>query len=158
MDDHTRAADVPPPAGDPTGWRADGRWEHATLRRATVHGVRLFNDGAYHDAHDCFEDEWYNYGQGSTESRFLHGMVQVAAAGLKYEYGDEAGLASLVRSASQYLHGVPGDFYGVDVTRVRERLLAAQRDADAFDGWQVHLDGATPVAGPADDEYVAAIE
>jgi hypothetical protein len=58
MDEHTRAADVPPPAGDPTGWRADGRWEHATLRRATVHGVRLFNDGAYHDAHDCFENLW----------------------------------------------------------------------------------------------------
>lgn len=60
MDDHTRASDVPPPAtGEPTGWNsAAERWEHATLRRAVVHGVRLFNAGDYHASHDCFEDVW----------------------------------------------------------------------------------------------------
>jgi len=56
MDDHTRDATVEPPAGDPTGWRADGRWEHATLRRAVVHGVGLYNAGAFHESHDCFEN------------------------------------------------------------------------------------------------------
>ena len=67
MDDHTRDPAVDPPAaGDPTGWRADGRWEHATCRRATVHGVRLFNSGEYHDS---FENVWpsvnKSYLQGS---------------------------------------------------------------------------------------------
>jgi hypothetical protein len=57
MDDHTRDPSVGPPvAGDPTGWRADGRWEHATLRRATEHGVRLYNSGEFHESHDCFEN------------------------------------------------------------------------------------------------------
>ena len=40
---------------DPTGWRADGQWEHATLRRAVVHGVWSFNDGEFHESDDCFE-------------------------------------------------------------------------------------------------------
>lgn len=55
MDDHTRDPNVASPAGDPTGWRDDGRWEHATLRRAVIHGVRLFNAAGYHESHDCFE-------------------------------------------------------------------------------------------------------
>ena len=56
MDDHTRDPSVAPPLGEPTGWRAaDRQWEHATLRRAVEHGVRLFNDSAYHEAHDCCE-------------------------------------------------------------------------------------------------------
>ncbi|MFW6000614.1 MAG: DUF309 domain-containing protein, partial [Halorubrum sp.] len=109
MDDHTRDPGVAPPLGNPTGWHAGdgapdssaagegdasaggpddaravgGYWEHATLRRATEHGVRLFNDGAYHESHDCFEGEWYNYGSGTVESAFLHGMVQVAAGAYK---------------------------------------------------------------------------
>jgi hypothetical protein len=59
VDDHTSADGVAPPRGSPTGWDADRRWwTHTTLRRATVHGVRLYNSGAYHDSHDCFENTW----------------------------------------------------------------------------------------------------
>ena len=47
MDDHARDDSVGP-AGNPTGWRADGQWEHATLWRAVVHGVALYNDGEFH--------------------------------------------------------------------------------------------------------------
>ena len=58
MDEHTRDPTVGPPlVGDPTGWRADDDlWEHGTLRRATVHGVALYNVGEFHEAHDCFEN------------------------------------------------------------------------------------------------------
>jgi hypothetical protein len=66
MDEHTRDPSVGPPAGNPTGWRADGRWEHATLRRAVVHGVRLYNAGEFHDS---FENFWLSvnklYRQGT---------------------------------------------------------------------------------------------
>ena len=55
MDEHTRDATVEPPDGDPTGWRADGQWEHATLRRAVVHGVALYNAGDFHESHDFRE-------------------------------------------------------------------------------------------------------
>jgi predicted metal-dependent hydrolase len=159
MDDHTRDPSVEAPAGDPTGWRADGQWEHATLRRATEHGVRLFNSGEYHESHDCFEDEWYNYGRGTTESKFLHGMVQVAAGTYKhFDFEDDDGMRSLFRTALQYFEGVPRDYYGVDLLDVRTVLTNALTDPDVLAGWQVQLDDATPEAREADFAYVEAME
>jgi len=147
-------------SGGPTDARlVGGYWEHATLRRATEHGVRLFNDGAYHESHDCFEDEWYNYGRGTAESAFLHGMVQVAAGAYKrVDFENDAGMRSLFETALQYLDGIPSDFYGVDVGDVQETLRAALGDPAAVDGWQITLDGACPPAYPADYEYAERVD
>jgi predicted metal-dependent hydrolase len=159
MDDHTRDPSVGPPAGDPTGWRDDGRWEHATLRRATVHGVRLYNAGEYHEAHDCFEDEWYNYGRGSVESKFCHAMVQVAAGAYKhFDFENDDGMRSLFRTSLEYFRGVPGDFYGVDVLDVRTVLTNALEDPTALHGWQIRLDGERPEAQEADFAYAESLE
>mgnify|MGYP000306641306 CR=1 FL=1 len=160
VDDHTRDTSVSPPAaGDPAGWREDGRWEHATCRRATVHGVRLYNSGEYHESHDCFEDEWYNYGRGTTESAFLHGMVQVAAGAYKHvDFEDDDGMRSLFETALQYLHGVPRDYYGVDVLEVRTTLTRALEDPAELDGWRIRLDGRRPSARPEDREYADGLE
>jgi hypothetical protein len=164
MDDHTRDYTVcPPTSGDPTGWRADrsesNGWEHGTLRRAVVHGVRLYNAGAFHESHDCFEDEWYNYGSGSTESAFLHGMVQVAAGAYKhFDFENDDGMRSLFETALQYLHGVPGDFYGVDVDDVRATLRAALSDPTALHGWQITLDGERADATEVDFAYAERLD
>ncbi|OYR72514.1 hypothetical protein DJ71_19885 [Halorubrum sp. E3] len=184
MDDHTRDPGVAPPLGDPTGWHAGDRpdssaagdeggssggppdprtvggyWEHATLRRATEHGVRLFNAGAYHESHDCFEDEWYNYGRGTVESAFLHGMVQVAAGAYKrVGFENDDGMRSLFETALGYLRGLPGDFYGVDLDEVRATLRAALDEPSAVDGWRIALDDARPPAYPADYEYAERVD
>jgi hypothetical protein len=160
MDDHTRDPSVAPPLGNPTGWHGDRLvWEHATLRRATEHGVRLYNAGDYHAAHDCFEDEWYNYGSGTTESAFLHGMVQVAAGAYKHvDFENDDGMRSLFETALQYLAGVPADFYGVDVDDVRWTLRAALAEPTTLEGWSIRLDGETPTAYPADYEYAERLE
>lgn len=162
VDEHTRDPDEPkPPNGrSPTGWLpASERWEHGTLRRATVHGVRLYNGGEYHMAHDCFEDEWYNYGHGTTESAFLHGMVQVAAGAYKHhDFTENNGMRSLFRTALQYLHGVPGDFYGVDVREVRTVLTNASDDPSRIDEWQIRLDGMRPEHTELDTTYAREIE
>jgi len=153
MDEHTNDPTVDPPAtGRPNGWDSErGRWEHATLRRATEHGVRLYNSGAYHEAHDCFEDEWYNYGQGTPESAFAHGMVQVAAGAYKHVvFENDAGMRSLFSTALQYLSGIPGDFYGVDILDVRTLLTNAQEDPELIDGWKLILDNETPEATDQD--------
>ena len=172
MDDHTRDPGVAPPLGNPTGWHAadgasaaddarlaGGYWEHATLRRATEHGVRLFNAGEYHESHDCFEDEWYNYGSGTPESAFLHGMVQVAAGAYKHvDFGNDDGMRSLFETALAYLRGLPDDFYGVDLEEVRGTLRAACEDPAAIDGWKIPIDDARPEAYPADYEYAERID
>ena len=164
MTDHTRDDAVgPPTAGEPAGWdparAASNGWEHGTLRRATVHGVRLYNSAAYHESHDCFEDEWYNYGRGTTESAFLHGMVQVAAGAYKHvDFEDDDGMRSLFRTALQYLRGVPDDYYGVDVADVRRTLDAALSDPTALDGWRIELDGVRPEARTEYYDYAHALE
>ena len=160
MDEHTRDPTVDAPRDDPTGWLDDaGVWEHATLRRATIHGVRLFNAGEYHAAHDCFEDEWYNYGRGTTESAYLHGMVQVAAGVYKrVDFESDAGMRSLFRTALQYLRNVPHDFYGVDVLDVRTVLTNALQEPAVVDGWRIRLDGRTPVAREAEQVYLDQLE
>lgn len=161
MDDHTRDDTVgPPAAGTPTGWdRETERWEHGTLRRAVVHGVRLYNSGEFHEAHDCFEVEWYNYGSGTTESAFLHGMVQVAAGAYKhFDFEDDDGMRSLFETALQYLAGVPRDYYGLDLLDVRTTVTNAREDPTALHGWEIELDGEHPVARTVDREYVAGLE
>jgi len=161
VDEHTRDETVgPPAAGEPTGWLPGaGRWEHDTLREATVHGVALYNDAAYHESHDCFEAEWYNYGRGSRESMFLHGMVQVAAGAYKHvDFEDDDGMRSLFGTALQYFRGLPGDFYGVDLLEVRTVLTNALEDPAALEGWAIRLDGERPAAGPGDYAYAEAVE
>ena len=162
MDDHTRDPTVAPPPGTqtPTGWCPDaGRWEHDTLRQATVHGVRLYNDGAFHESHDCFEAEWYNYGRGTTESAFAHGMVQVAAGAYKHvDFENDDGMRSLFETALQYLRGVPRDFYGVDVLDVRTALTNALNNPTAIEEWHITLDGERPVARPEDFDYAEKLE
>jgi predicted metal-dependent hydrolase len=161
MDEHTTDPSVGPPAdGDPTGWLpGEGRWEHDTLRRATVHGVRLYNAGAYHESHDCFEDEWYNYGRGSRESMFCHGMVQVAAGAYKhFDFEDDDGMRSLFGTALQYFQGLPGDCYGVDLLEVRTVVTNALEDPAALEGWEIRLDGETPTARGVDHAYAEALE
>jgi len=164
VDDHTRDPSVgPPTSGDPTGWRrtraASNGWEHGTLRRAVVHGVRLYNAGAFHESHDCFEAEWYNYGSGSTESAFLHGMVQVAAGAYKhFDFENDDGMRNLFGTALEYLDGVPDDYYGVDVVDVRTTLADALDDPTALEGWRIELDGARPGARPEDYDHAERLE
>jgi len=159
VDEHTRDPSVDPPARNPTGWLpGEGRWEHDTLRRAVVHGVRLYNAGDYHESHDCFEHEWYNYGHGSTESAFLHGMVQVAAGAYKHDdFEDDNGMRSLFETALQYLRGVPNDYYGVAVLDVRTRLTNALAEPSVLDGWEIRLDGDAPTASIEDYNFVERI-
>ena len=160
MDDHTNAEGVEGPPEAVPGWLAeDNRWEHATLRRATVHGVALFNDGAYHESHDCFEDEWYNYGRGTVESAFARGMVQVAAGAYKhFDFQDDDGMRSLFETALQYLRAPPADFYGVDTLDVRTTLTNALDDPTVLTGYQIALDGNYPEATPAIYEYADTLD
>lgn len=157
MDEHTRDASIgPPPEGHtPNGWNPEsGRWEHATLRRAVDHGVRLFNAGDYHDSHDCFEDEWFNYGSGKTESAFLHGLVQVAAGAYKhFDFEDDDGMRMLFSTALQYFESVPPEFYGIDVAAVRDFLETAIADPASVDQWVIRLDDSIPTARQVDYEY-----
>jgi predicted metal-dependent hydrolase len=124
-----------------------------------IHGVCLYNAGAFHESHVCFESEWYFYGSGTTESAFLHGMVQVAAGAYKhFDFENDDGMRSLFATALQYLHGVPDEYYGVDVLGVRTTLADALNDPSVLEGWRIELDGVWPEAGPESYEYAENLD
>ena len=162
MDQHTRDPTISGPSTNepPTGWNAsEGRWEHATLRRAVIHGIRLYNSGKYHDAHDVFEDEWRNYGQGTREKAFLQGLVQLAAGAYKLDVEEsEIGLIKLFRTARGYLSNVPLDYYGVNVAKVHDILECGIEYPASALGAQVELDERVPTARQTDLEYAKSIE
>jgi predicted metal-dependent hydrolase len=121
--------------------------------------VHLYNSREYHASHDCFEDEWYNYGRGNIESKFLHGMVQVAAGAYKhYDFKDDAGMESLFTTALEYFTGVSRDFYGVDLLDIRTTLTNALEDPTVLHGWRISLDDQVSEATEADFAYVEAID
>lgn len=109
--------------------------------------------------HTLFKAKWYNYGHGSAESQFLHGLVQVAADAYKhYDFEDDASMRSLFKTALDYLSGMSDDFYGVDVVDVRTTLNAALEDPFVLDGWRIELDGNTPAADRLDRAHAERID
>jgi predicted metal-dependent hydrolase len=86
-------------------------------------------------------------------------MVQVAAGAYKhFDFADDAGTRSLFRTALQYLHGVPEDYYGVDLDNVRETLDRSLDDPSVLAEWRISLDGSQPTAAGPDREYVEQLE
>jgi len=86
-------------------------------------------------------------------------MVQVAAGAYKhFDFENDDGMRSLFETALQYLHGVPNDYYGVDVLGVRTTLTNALNDPTVLDGWQIEFDGERPEARPKDYEHAESLE
>ena len=93
-------------------------------------GVRLFNDGAFWEAHEAWEGEWLRRPKGSDERRFYQGLIQLAAALLHRERAKAAPARSVApalrcyRSAMAKLDGLPARMHGVDVATVRREAAA----------------------------------
>jgi hypothetical protein len=86
-------------------------------------------------------------------------MVQVAAGAYKhFDFEDDDGMRSLFDTALQYFHGVPNDFYGVDLLDVRTTLTNALTEPTVLEGWRVRLDGSTPEARPEDHAFAEGLE
>jgi predicted metal-dependent hydrolase len=81
-------------------------------------------------------------------------MVQVAAGAYKHvDFEDDDGMRSPFETALQYLQGVPGDYYRVDVLDVRTTITNALDEPTVVEGWEIELDGKRPGAGPIDYDY-----
>jgi len=96
---------------------------------------------------------------GTAESKFCHGMVQVAAGAYKHvDFENDDGMRSLFETALQYLRGVPSDYYGVDVLAVRAALTNALEEPAAIDDWRIRLDDERPTARAVEYEYADSLE
>ena len=87
------------------------------MRTGLAEGIRLFNEGAYFEAHEVLEDVWR--AAPVQDKTFLQGLVQLAVAFHHRSTENLAGAASVLRKASRNLEQEPASAIGVDVASLR---------------------------------------
>jgi uncharacterized protein len=72
------------------------------------HGIALFDQGRFYDAHEVLEDVWR--AAHGEEKRFLQGLIQAAVALHHHSTGNTRGASSLLERALKNLAADPGEF------------------------------------------------
>ena len=94
--------------------------------------IQQFNNGAWYDAHDLFEELWHE--TADPERRSLQGILQVAVAQLHLERGNRRGATILFGEALGRLRRPGTPDLGLDLKAlcqsVDERLRCLQQDDD----------------------------
>ncbi|MFB6155371.1 MAG: DUF309 domain-containing protein [Haloferacaceae archaeon] len=125
-------------------------------------GIAVYNAGLYHAAHDAWEDRWLGLESGTTDERFLHGLIQFTAAVYHARNRNWSGATGLAASAVEYLADLSADYRGVAVADVRAYLRELATDPEVterrrppaltYDGRRLSLGdlnfGAAAVAAP----------
>jgi hypothetical protein len=91
-------------------------------------GIAIYNAGHHHAAHDAWEAHWLDLEAGTTDERFLHGLIQFTAAVYHARERNWSGATGLAASGATYLADLPTDYRGVAVDRVRAYLRALRED------------------------------
>ena len=102
---------------DPTDSR-----HRATFRR----GLARFAAGAWHEAHEAFEELWHGYGRSSEEGRLLQALVQLCASELKRQAGGPAA-SRLAARAAGHLDGLAGVVLGIRAAELAARIRSRER-------------------------------
>jgi predicted metal-dependent hydrolase len=96
-----------------------------------LHGIALFNQGKFFDAHEVLEDVWR--ASSHEEKKIWQGLVQVAVALHHYSTGNRVGMRSVLVRAMKNLAGHPPKFHGIQIPRL---LKSLERWLEAFDQGQ----------------------
>jgi predicted metal-dependent hydrolase len=89
-----------------------------------LRGIRLFNSGAYFEAHEVLEDVWR--AAPAPEKRFLQGLIQVAVGLHHHSKGNVVGARSLLGRAARNLSSYPEDFGGIQLPELLRSLAQWQ--------------------------------
>lgn len=90
----------------------------------------MFNAGDHRAAHDAWEERWLALDSGTADERFLHGLIQYAAAIHHARGRNWRGARGLAESAVDYLSGLDDDHRGVNVGDVRTYLRRLAADPE----------------------------
>jgi predicted metal-dependent hydrolase len=99
-----------------------------TNQSGFLHGIALFNQGRFFDAHEVLEDVWR--AAPHDEKKIWQGLVQVAVALHHHSTGNYVGMRSVLVRAMKNLAGHPQNFHGIEVP---ELLKSLAQWLDAFD-------------------------
>jgi len=101
---------------------------------AYLWGVDLYNAGYFWEAHEAWEGLWRGArGRDTTQRRFLHGLIQCAAACLKAAAGDRQACRRLAARAVERLEQARADGGDLVMGLDLERFVAEFRHFAASD-------------------------
>ena len=95
-----------------------------------LYGVDLFNRGYYWEAHEAWEAFWHACDKRAAQGLFVQGLIQIAAALLRWHMGTERGVRKLYREGRAKLEPAArasSPYMGLDVVAwlaQLERLFA----------------------------------
>ncbi|MEW6734821.1 MAG: DUF309 domain-containing protein [Acidobacteriota bacterium] len=92
-----------------------------------LHGIELFNNGKYYEAHEAWEDIW-RISEGA-EKLFYQGLIQAAAALLHYDRNNLRGTNLCINNSLAKLESLPKVFMSLDLERFTTHLRAFVADA-----------------------------
>ena len=94
-------------------------------RQAMMDGVSYFNDERFWEAHEALEGVWKGVHEG--EKDLVQGIILVAAALVHHQKNEDRICVSMLGRALSKLAGADGEYFGIDVGRVRGRVEAMRR-------------------------------
>ena len=97
------------------------------------HGIELFNQGLYWEAHEAWEETWMPDRKGP-DSGFYKGLIQVAAGCLHYGRHNRRGTVNKWRSGADYLRPYPAVHHGVALAPLLGAVAGMLRAMDGA-GW-----------------------
>ncbi len=108
---------------------------------AYLEGIRLFNAGHFWHAHEQWEICWRAV-TDVDEDRFFKGIIQTAAALVKWQQGNQRGMHRNWAKSRIRLAGLPSPYMGVDLLMLHhemETFIVAQSGAIAMHMPQLRL-------------------
>lgn len=96
----------------------------APLSAKALHGLELFNQGQYFEAHEWLETAWNE--DDSLGRDLYRGILQVAVAYLHIQRGNYNGALKMFLRMRQWLEPLPDTCRGVDIAALRRDAAAAR--------------------------------
>jgi hypothetical protein len=99
--------------------------EHAMATEANpyLRGIELFNARKFWEAHEAWEELWLEV--DGIESDFYQGLIQSAAALLKFQRGELDPARRLYQLAKEKLDRCPAEYMRLNVREFQERMAAS---------------------------------
>lgn len=94
-------------------------------KRLFLDGIRLFNDQAFFEAHEAWEEIWHHV--TGTKRVFYQGLIQVAVALEHYRRSNPRGVLSLYQTSTAKLRQLPERFMGINIQAFLQQVEATFR-------------------------------
>ncbi len=111
--------------------------------------MELFQAGEFHDAHDAWEELWFD--EVGTVKRTLQALIQLAVGFYHRGNDNRRGALKLFRRAGEIFGEVPDDSLGLDIGDLRQRCAALAEEVES--GTMQYDSSLVPDFQPALDRF-----